>query len=76
MVAPDPYEAAEGAHCLVVCTEWDEFRELDLERLKAAMAYPIVVDGRNVLDPVRMGAAGFTYHPAGRPAVIGERVGV
>jgi len=72
-VAPDPYEAATGAHCLVVCTDWDEFRELDLDRLRAAMEYPIVIDGRNIFDPVTMRRHGFTYHPTGRPPVIEER---
>jgi len=74
-VAPGPYEAAAGAHCLVLCTEWEEFRELDLERLKAAMAYPVVVAGRNFFDPETMGAAGFTYYPTGRPPVLQAPVG-
>ncbi|MFN2390104.1 MAG: UDP-glucose/GDP-mannose dehydrogenase family protein [Actinomycetota bacterium] len=67
-IAPDPYEAAAGAHCIVLCTEWDEFRLLDLERLKAAMAHPVLVDGRNLLDPEVMVGAGFTYIPMGRPS--------
>lgn len=70
--AADAYEAAEGAHCLVVCTEWDEFFNLDLERLGRMMAYPIVVDGRNVFDPDDMRKAGFIYYPTGRPPVIEE----
>ena len=68
-VAPDPYEAASGAHCLVVCTEWREFLEIDLTRLKTVMAYPFVVDGRNLFDPNTMRDAGFTYYPTGRPQV-------
>jgi UDPglucose 6-dehydrogenase len=67
-IADDPYEAATRAHCIVVCTDWPEYRELDLDRLRAAVAYPVVVDGRNVLDPDRAEAAGFTYLPVGRPA--------
>jgi UDPglucose 6-dehydrogenase len=63
----DPFEAAKGAHCVVLCTEWDEFASLDLERLKEVMVYPIVVDGRNFLDEGRMKMAGFSYIPTGRP---------
>jgi UDPglucose 6-dehydrogenase len=66
-LAADAYGAAEGAHCVVVCTEWPEFRILDLERLHSVMAYPLVVDGRNLFDPGSMVAAGFSYHPTGRP---------
>jgi UDPglucose 6-dehydrogenase len=66
-VAPDPYRAAAGAHALVVCTDWPEFRALDLPRLRSRMAYPLVVDGRNLFDPAEMVAAGFVYHPTGRP---------
>jgi UDPglucose 6-dehydrogenase len=64
----DPYEAAAGAHCVVVCTDWPEYHTLDLDRLREAVAYPVVVDGRNVFDPDRAEAAGFTYLPVGRPA--------
>jgi UDPglucose 6-dehydrogenase len=68
-LAPGPYEAASGAHCLVVCTEWPEFRSLDLTRLRGSMRYPLVIDGRNLFDPGDMAAAGFTYYPVGRPVV-------
>jgi UDPglucose 6-dehydrogenase len=68
-LAPDPYDAASGAHCAVLCTEWDEFKELDLVRLRDALAYPIVVDGRNLFDPSEMRAAGLSYYPTGRPPV-------
>jgi UDPglucose 6-dehydrogenase len=66
-VAPDAYQAAAGAHCVVVCTEWLEFRVLDLQRLRSVMAYPLVVDGRNLFGPEEMVAAGFSYYPTGRP---------
>ena len=66
-VASTPYEAARGAHCVVLCTEWDEFKSLDLDKLKEVVAYPIVVDGRNVFDFEPMRRAGFTYYPTGRP---------
>lgn len=68
-IAASAYDAAEGAHCVVVCTEWDEFGSLDLAKLRDAMADPVVVDGRNVFDPVEMKAAGITYYPTGRPPV-------
>jgi UDPglucose 6-dehydrogenase len=65
-VAPTVYDALQGAHCMVVCTEWDEFRSLDLARAKQALAHPIVVDGRNLFDPAEMVAAGFAYYGMGR----------
>jgi UDPglucose 6-dehydrogenase len=68
-IASGPYEAASGAHCLVVATEWPEFRDLDLAELKRVMAYPVIVDGRNALDADAAAKAGFTYYPMGRPAV-------
>jgi UDPglucose 6-dehydrogenase len=71
-IADDPYEAVSGAHCIVVCTEWPEYRELDLEEVRRLVAYPIVVDGRNVLDPDRAQLAGLTYLPVGRPTRLGE----
>ena len=71
-VDADPYRALEGAECAVVCTEWDQIRALDLGQVRAVMARPLIVDGRNVFDPVEMEAAGFTYLGVGRPAVRGE----
>ena len=68
-LAPDSYEAAAGAHCLVMCTDWPEFRDLDLECLCERMTYPLVVDGRNVFDATVMADAGFIYHPTGRPSI-------
>jgi UDPglucose 6-dehydrogenase len=67
-IAGDPYQAAEGAHCLVLATEWAEFAALDLPALRQAMAYPVIVDGRNALDPDEIVEAGFSYHPTGRPS--------
>ena len=69
-IVEDPYEAASGAHCVVVCTEWDELKDIDLEQLRTVMAYPVIVDGRNVFEPSAMAAAGFTYIPTGRPAIV------
>jgi UDPglucose 6-dehydrogenase len=71
-VVDDPYAAVTGAHCVVICTEWPEYRDLDLDRVRRQAAYPIVVDGRNVLDPDRAELAGLTYLPVGRPVRRGE----
>jgi UDPglucose 6-dehydrogenase len=68
-MAADAYDAARGAHCLVLCTEWEEFKSLDLARLKQEMVYPVIVDGRNMFDAEQMEAEGFTYYPTGRPAL-------
>jgi UDPglucose 6-dehydrogenase len=65
-IAADPYSALTGADCLVIMTEWNEFRGLDLTRLRQLMAQPVVIDARNVLDPVQTRAAGFTYVGTGR----------
>ena len=62
----DPYEAAEGANALLLVTEWEEFRALDLARLRELMSNPIIVDGRNVFDPAAVRALGFEYHSVGR----------
>ncbi|HEX8099474.1 MAG TPA: UDP-glucose/GDP-mannose dehydrogenase family protein, partial [Actinomycetota bacterium] len=61
--AGDAYAAAAGAHCVVLCTDWPEFGNLDLVRLKETMAYALVVDGRNLFDPEEMRRAGFGYYP-------------
>jgi UDPglucose 6-dehydrogenase len=62
----DVYAAAEGVDCIVVITEWNEFRELDLQKLKRLMRRPNVVDGRNIYSPARMKALGFNYIGVGR----------
>jgi UDPglucose 6-dehydrogenase len=67
--AADPLAAATGAHCLVVCTEWPEFRQLDLGMLKDVMVHPLVVDGRNLFQAEDMRTHGFTYYPTGQPSV-------
>jgi UDPglucose 6-dehydrogenase len=68
-VAADAYAAVADAHCAVICTEWREFDEIDLDIVRDQMAYALIVDGRNVFDPREMRARGFTYFPTGRPAV-------
>ena len=62
----DPYQAAEGAEALVILTEWNEFKEMDLARMKELLHQPIIIDGRNIYDPERMAEAGFTYCSVGR----------
>jgi UDPglucose 6-dehydrogenase len=69
-LASSAYEAATGAHALVIATDWPEFAELDLAELRQKMAHPVVVDGRNLLDPHEMAEAGFWYHSTGRPPVV------
>jgi UDPglucose 6-dehydrogenase len=68
-LAEDAYEACDGAHCAVAATEWGEFRALDLERLRATMAFAYIVDARNTLDPRRVRLAGFAYRSMGRPVI-------
>jgi UDPglucose 6-dehydrogenase len=63
---PGPYEAAENADALVIITEWDQFRALDLDRVKLLMRAPLVVDLRNVYRPDEMRARGFDYRSIGR----------
>ncbi len=67
--ARDAYGCAEGAHALVIVTEWDIFRALDLGRLKGLLAAPVVVDLRNIYRPDEMEKRGFTYLSIGRPPI-------
>ncbi|MBI3330859.1 MAG: UDP-glucose/GDP-mannose dehydrogenase family protein [Candidatus Omnitrophica bacterium] len=62
----DPYEAARGADCLVILTDWNEFKELDFTRLKRLLRQPLIIDGRNIYDPSRLEALGFRYIGVGR----------
>ncbi|WP_309605537.1 UDP-glucose/GDP-mannose dehydrogenase family protein [Phenylobacterium sp.] len=62
----DPYGAAEGADVLVLVTEWDQFRALDLDRIKLIMKAPVMVDLRNIYQPADMRARGFAYTSVGR----------
>ncbi len=64
--ATTPYGAVEGASAVVVMTEWDVFRNLDLDRLKTLMAKPIVIDCRNIYEPDEVTKAGFQYCGVGR----------
>jgi UDPglucose 6-dehydrogenase len=62
----DAYDAARGADVLVIATEWNQFRNLDWDRLLQTMARPVVVDLRNVYEPARMKRLGVTYYGMGR----------
>ncbi|HYG63562.1 MAG TPA: nucleotide sugar dehydrogenase, partial [Thermoanaerobaculia bacterium] len=61
------YEAAEGADAVVIVTEWNQFRKLELDRLHRLLQRPLVVDLRNLYEPDKMAAAGFEYVSIGRP---------
>ena len=65
-----PYEAASGADALALVTEWNEFKFLNLERLREAMRRPVVFDGRNLWEPERMRRLGFEYYSVGRKPVL------
>jgi UDPglucose 6-dehydrogenase len=66
--AADPYETAKGAEALLILTEWPEYRALDWKRIRGLMMRPLVLDGRNLLDPAKMSELGFEYYSFGRPA--------
>ena len=61
-----PYEAVSGADAAVILTEWDQFRALDLDRVKQLMAAPVMVDMRNVYKPHELRDRGFVYASIGR----------
>jgi len=65
-----PYEAAAGADALALVTEWNEFKFLNLERVRALMRRPVIFDGRNVWEPERMRRLGFEYYSIGRKPVL------
>lgn len=64
--AKSAYEACRGADCLLVVTEWSEFRDADLKRVKKLMRQPLVIDGRNLYEPAQMKSLGFAYQSIGR----------
>ena len=66
------YAALEGADAVAILTEWNEFRALDLERVKSLLRRPVMVDLRNIYDPAEMAAAGFQYSCIGRPPIAFE----
>lgn len=69
----DAYGAIEGADAVAILTEWNQFRALDLERVKALLKAPVMVDLRNIYEPADMAARGITYVCVGRPSAGGGR---
>jgi UDPglucose 6-dehydrogenase len=67
--ARTPYDAAQGASAVVVMTEWDVFRTLDLGRVRSLMREPIIIDCRNIYDPDDLVRLGFEYSAVGRPTL-------
>lgn len=63
----DPYQTARDADALLILNEWQEFTELNLERVRNLMRYPVLIDGRNLFDRAAMKERGFTYLSVGRP---------
>ena len=68
VLARDKYAALEGADALVICTEWQQFRAPDFDEMGGRLARKLIVDGRNLYQPEKLRAQGWTYDPIGRPA--------
>ncbi|MDQ6611285.1 MAG: UDP-glucose/GDP-mannose dehydrogenase family protein [Gemmatimonadota bacterium] len=66
-LAATNFEAIQGADALAIATDWNEYRHPNFERMRTALAQPIIVDGRNLYDPAKMAALGFNYISIGRP---------
>ena len=62
----EPYKLAEGCDALMIITEWNEFKQLDLDKVKNLLKAPVIYDGRNIYEPGRMKEMGFTYRAIGR----------
>ena len=62
----DAYETAKGSDCILIATEWNEFKELDFKRIKKLMKQPVIADGRNIYDPAELKKLGFRYVGMGR----------
>ena len=71
--AENSFAAAKDADAVLVLTDWEEFTSLDLERLRAALKHPIMIDGRNLFQPQVMAELGFTYVSIGRPDVAARK---
>jgi UDPglucose 6-dehydrogenase len=65
-MATDAYDLAKGCDAVIVCTEWNEFKYLDLQRMHETMRRPILIDGRNIYEPAEMASFGFKYRGVGR----------
>jgi UDPglucose 6-dehydrogenase len=68
-VMDDKYQTLTGADALLIATEWQEFKDADVQKIAQNLKEPLVFDGRNIYQPKDMQAAGFTYHSIGRPAI-------
>ena len=66
----DPYEIAKDSEVLLILTEWNEFKELDLKKIKSLMKTPLIIDGRNIYNPEDIKKEGFTYISVGREHVV------
>jgi UDPglucose 6-dehydrogenase len=62
----DAYEAAKDAELLIILTEWNEFKQLDLNKIKSVMKNPVILDGRNIYNPTEVKRLGFVYQGVGR----------
>jgi UDPglucose 6-dehydrogenase len=62
----NPYETADGADAVLILTDWDEFKNLDLEKIRGLLTHPIMIDGRNMFDSIEMESKGFVYKSVGR----------
>ena len=63
----DQYEAVKDSDALFIATEWNEFKQIDLNQVKLLLKSPVIFDGRNIYDPVSMKKLGFKYYSVGRP---------
>lgn len=63
---PNAYDVCKGSNALVIFTEWNEFRRLDLLRIKSLLRKPVMIDCRNIYEPAEVTALGFKYHGVGR----------
>ena len=66
----DVYEACKDADVLLLLTEWNEFKEMDLKKVKSLMRTPLIIDGRNIYNPENMHNEGFSYISIGRKDVV------
>jgi len=71
----DPYQVADGADALILTTEWNEFKQIDFERIYSLMNHPIILDGRNLWDPETLRELGFTYYGIGRAVLTSAENG-
>jgi UDPglucose 6-dehydrogenase len=71
----DLNDVAEGCDALVIATEWEQFKKLDLESVRSALSHPIIFDGRNLFDPHEMARLGFIYESIGRPRFVAAELG-